>query len=186
MFANASNEQISQIQAILVHLDQGATARADNRRRACRVNIRTGMKALLLGQDAKTNVTIYSRNISTSGIGFVSRRMFKVGERVAVPFEVKDHPHKLVLAKVTFCRYVKSGLYTIGAEFIEAILDEGGPNRIPAHWIPDPHAREARPAAAEGGAKTPAKSPEKAPAKDSAEASAATPAETPVEAPAKA
>lgn len=137
MFGTASSEQLVQIKEIIAQLDHLAAARkVDNRRRADRVAIRSAMSAILLSEMSTTEVKIYSRNLSTSGIGFVSRRPFKTAERVAIPFEVNGNPGKLVLAKISFCRYIRAGMYTVGAEFIEAIADNHGRNRIPEHWMP--------------------------------------------------
>jgi hypothetical protein len=137
LFANATTEQIARIEEILRLLDQQRTDASANRRRADRINIHASLTAMVLadnGTDA--SLQIYSRNISTSGIGFVSRRMCKKGERLALSFDLPGRPHKLVLAKVTFCRYVRAGLYDAGAEFLECITGEVGRKGIPGHWMP--------------------------------------------------
>lgn len=137
MFANATTEQIARIEEILRLLDQQRIDASANRRRAQRVNIHAALTAMVLAESGgDATLKIYSRNISTSGIGFVSRRMCKKGERLALSFDLPGKPHKLVLAKVTFCRYVRAGLYDAGAEFIECISGEIGRKGIPGHWMP--------------------------------------------------
>lgn len=136
MFANISNEQLVQIQEILARLDRGPLqSLSTNRRRAQRINLRTAMMAIVFHTTGPQEVKIFTRNISTSGVGFISRRPFKPEERVVIPFEVPGQTGKLVLAKLTFARYIPGGVYDAGAEFIECIPDPGGPDRIPEHWI---------------------------------------------------
>jgi hypothetical protein len=155
VFANASSSQLARIDAILGQLDQSQGPNSNaNRRRAQRMNIRTEMRAQVLSEISDATLSIFTRNLSTSGIGFVCRRMCKVGERLALTFELPGKPRKLVLAKITFCRYVPGGLYDAGAEFIECVAAKGSHDRVPLHWmhmatiqptlIKEPPARAAR------------------------------------------
>ena len=57
--------------------------------------IRASMSALILSETGDSTLKIFSRNISTSGIGFVSRRLCKTGERMALSFELPGRPRKL-------------------------------------------------------------------------------------------
>ena len=130
----ASNEQLNKVQAILQQLDYAqAHGGDDNRRRAARVNVRMPMAAVILGGVNPAPVQIYSRNLSVSGIGFVSRRMFKREERVVIRLNVNNLAKKLILARVTFARYVTGGIYEVGAEFLECVQDKG--QNIPSHWL---------------------------------------------------
>jgi hypothetical protein len=132
-----SSEQRSQIHAILESLDRGNAGASQNRRAAPRLPIRMGLPAIVLlgaGAVAAAPVRIYTRNISRSGVGFVSRRMFKPNERLALSFQLPGHPPKIVLAQITFARYLRDALYESGARFLEAIADTAGLENIPAHW----------------------------------------------------
>jgi hypothetical protein len=131
---NLSNDQVSRVEDILRQLDQAPGSKpSKNRRRAARINIRTSLEATVLCNTGNLRVTIYTRNISTAGIGFVGRRVWKVGERVALSFNLPEKPVKLVLCKITFCRYVRSGLYEAGAQFLECRVspDDG---KVPSEW----------------------------------------------------
>jgi hypothetical protein len=137
VFANATNDQLSQIQDILQQLDRAPVTNGDaNRRRADRLKIRSEMVVTVLSATGLPSVKIFSRNLSKSGIGFISKRPFNKGENVAVSFEMPNQPAKLVLARTTFSRYVRAGVYEMGAEFLECIADTKGVDRIPPHWLP--------------------------------------------------
>jgi hypothetical protein len=60
--------------------------------------------------------------------------MFKPNERLALSFQLPGHPPKIVLAQITFARYLRDALYESGARFLEAIADTAGLENIPAHW----------------------------------------------------
>lgn len=130
-------EQMNQIHAILESLDRGIKEAADNRRAAPRINVRLGLMATpLVPGPTPASMRVYTRNLSRSGVAFVSRKLFKRGERVALSFKLQGQPAKLVLAEVTFCRYVRNALYEAGAQFVESIADSGCEDRIPGHWMP--------------------------------------------------
>jgi len=142
VLTSAKSDQIAQITAILAQLDNTpVSAGAVNRRRATRIKMRTMMSAVLLGADARPSVRIFTRNLSTSGIGFVSRRPFKEGERIALSFHIPRQSPKLVLTNITFVRYLRAGLYEVGAEFLECIEGTSSLAAIPPHWIPPMPAR---------------------------------------------
>ncbi len=93
------------------------------------------MAVIVLSDRGLPSVKIFSRNLSKSGIGFICRRPFNKEERIAVSFEMPGQPAKLVLARTTFSRYVRGGVYEMGAEFIECVTDSNAEDRIPTHWL---------------------------------------------------
>lgn len=97
--------------------------------------VRMSLPVMLLGQAGMPSVPMHTRNISTSGIGFLSKRVFKKGEVIGVHLLAGHRISKLMLCRVTFCRYVRSGLHEVGAEFVEARPVFGGVPRIPTTWI---------------------------------------------------
>jgi hypothetical protein len=136
MFAKATENQLAHIEQVMRHLDGLRECRYDNRRRACRVDVRTTMTAfLLLATNVDAAVTIFTRNLSASGIGFISRRLFSPGEWIALAFQFPNHPHKLVLTRIVFCRYLRAGWHSVGAEFMESVTDNHQPGRIPERWL---------------------------------------------------
>jgi hypothetical protein len=174
LLRNATNDQLSRIDEILRQLDQSVpTKEQENRRRSPRIIIHTTLDTYVLSPGGNLGIQIFTRNISTSGIGFVSRRFCKVGENIALSFILPDRSPKLVLAHITFSRYVRAGLYEAGAEFAECISGEGERD-IPPHWsrrmdspqAPDSQVNQTNAAKAKKSAR---KQPEKAAASAAAD-----------------
>jgi hypothetical protein len=134
-----TQDQSAKIREILQQLDQLPVKNNDNRRKAPRVPVHIAMIVTLLSGIAPSPVEIYSRNISLSGLGFVSRRMFRREERIAMLLRFPNTPPKLILARVTFGRYISSGLYEMGSEFLECINDPKNPDLIPNEWVASAH-----------------------------------------------
>jgi hypothetical protein len=134
-----TQSQKDRVEEILRILDEyPPTANIENRRGAKRVNVRLALPVYLLSVVGHPAIQIRTRNISTSGVGFVSRRPFQKKEKIAVELFTAPNPGKLILAEVTFSRYVRDGIYEIGCTFLEAISrDESvhGLERIPQRWI---------------------------------------------------
>lgn len=139
--AALSVDQRSKIGAILRLLDQVPTpAELQNRRGAPRLRVRIPVQAHLLGLIGCPSIVVYTRNISTRGIGCVSRRPFRQGEYIALDIDVVPSLAKVILCQVTFSRYLREGLYEVGAEFQEAVaraelLAESLKGEMPPRWI---------------------------------------------------
>jgi c-di-GMP-binding flagellar brake protein YcgR len=133
-----SLQQKCRIEEILRILDENPVpSSAENRRNAKRVNVRLTLSIYLLSVPGHPPLDVHTRNISTSGVGMVSRRPFRKGERIAIELYKVSKLEKLILAEATFSRYVRDGLYEVGCLFKEAISrDEArGFERIPQRWI---------------------------------------------------
>lgn len=134
-----THTQKHRIEEILRSLDQTPPGAAvTNRRGSARVNARLTITTHLLSVAGHPTMSVHSRNISTSGIGLMSRRPFRKGEYMAVELFVLPKFAKLVLCEVTFNRYVRDGIYEVGCSFREAITREEFMNSIepiPQRWI---------------------------------------------------
>jgi hypothetical protein len=124
---------------IIEQLDQLPARDAENRRKSPRVPFHLAMRITLLTGIAPAPVEVFSRNISLAGLGFVSRRMFRREERIVVLLRFPKMPPKLILARITFGRYISGGLYEMGSEFLECVSDPKNPGLIPSHWLPGNH-----------------------------------------------
>ena len=137
MFRDIPSDQLAIITEVIRHLDQSPLSPHASRRKAPRCDVRTAMSAILLDKENHPRIRIFTRNISTSGIGFVSRRPFKPDERIAFDFNHPNAERKIIIAKVTFVRYVRKGMYEIGAEFLKAVRESEAPSalrqKIPNH-----------------------------------------------------
>lgn|GEM_PF-2954983 len=129
-----STETVQRIEEILQTLDSQNTREMENRRNAKRLNLRISVRATVFMHNTTPNVRVYTRNISTSGIGLVTKRVFRSGELFVLEFILPDRPAKMLLAKTKFCRYLSGGLYELGAEFVESALAVRGRGQIPPHW----------------------------------------------------
>jgi hypothetical protein len=129
----ATQEQLAKVQTILQHLDHTDNQDVENRRRAPRVTVRLPLDVIVLGVVNPAPVQVYTRNLSTSGMGFVSRRMFKSNERIAIYLRAQGLNSKLILGRISFARYAGGGFYQMGAEFLDSIQDKGN-MRFPSHW----------------------------------------------------
>lgn len=137
--AELTQDQKTRIEEILRILDQNpASAELENRRQSVRVKVRTNLTTRVLSTPGHPTLPIHTRNISTSGIGFVTRRPFRKGELVAIELYLVSKLSKLILAETTFSRYVRDGLYEVGCRFREAISREEaerGMEGIPRRWV---------------------------------------------------
>ena len=136
--ATLTQEQVTKVSVILTRLDAQLPTPKQNRRHASRLTLRMPLQVLLLsstGDRIPTPVDIFTRNISPSGMGFVCRRMFTADERIVVALHLDKVPPRLLLARVTFSRYVRGGLYEMGAEFLACIADPSRAARIPLTWL---------------------------------------------------
>ena len=129
-----TQDQLQKVQGMLDHLDHNTPQDMENRRKSPRLPVRMSLTASLLSGPAPTNVDIFTRNFSMAGFGFVSRRMFGKDERIAIYIKFPNDQSKLVLARVTFGRYIRNGLYEMGSEFLECVSNPKSPGRFPSHW----------------------------------------------------
>ncbi len=136
MSRQVTAEQLSQVREILAQLDRLPTSPEANRRIHNRVNVRLPLDVYVIQANSRPTLQIFSRNLTTSGIGCISRRLFKKGDLLAIEFHISGPVPKLVLSRITFCRYLRAGLYEAGAEFLEAVTPSAYlVDRIPPHWV---------------------------------------------------
>ena len=134
-------DQRNKIEEILKILDQyPPPTEVTNRRQSTRVRIRAHLNCFLLAVPGFPSIQIHTRNISTAGIGFVSRRPFRAGELVVIEMNLLPKNSKLILTEATFNSYVREGLYEVGCTFREAApkneyVSENIAESLPANWL---------------------------------------------------
>lgn len=126
--------QLQQITDVLHALDAQPPHPKENRRQRARANLRVALVVSLLEAPAAPQIKLYTRNISTTGLGFLCQRPFHRGELAAVHLALGQPTDKLVLGRVIFCRYVRMGMYETGLLFEEACAHTN-PLRIPITWL---------------------------------------------------
>ena len=132
--SEANAKMQAKILAILSSLDDASIAPNENRRNKSRMPFRHDIAIVSLGGTDEEKFTIHTRNISTSGVGFLSRRPFEKGERFVLPIRIAGAKDKVVLCRVTFSRYISAGLYGVGAEFEKSAANPSADLVIPADW----------------------------------------------------
>jgi hypothetical protein len=123
VFRDLPASQLAALTDVMHHLDKAPPSPRANRRKSVRHALHTTLDAILLNNEEKPQIKIFTRNISTAGLGFVCRRPFKMGERIAFYLQCLREERKIVVAQVTFVRYVRRGMYEMGAEFIQTVRE---------------------------------------------------------------
>jgi hypothetical protein len=105
-----------------------------NRRTDGRGHLRLELIVTLLAHSAQPQMRIDTKDITSTGMGFISRRYFPVNEYFAVLMRFANGPGKLILCRTAFCRPAKPGMHHTGAEFIQAITPTAS-GKFPPRWI---------------------------------------------------
>ncbi len=87
---------------------------------------------ILLAVQNQPEINIQLRDLSTSGLGFSSRRAFPKDEYVALRMPVVQGYQRLILCQIKYCRSADDGVHIIGAEFLESISLPSGCGAPPA------------------------------------------------------
>jgi hypothetical protein len=77
---------------------------------------------------------VYSRNLSTHGLSFLTRNLFYADQHLVISHELNELTPMLVLCKVAFCRSIDLGVYEVGLSFEAAQADPNRKREIPADW----------------------------------------------------
>jgi|SRR5690349_8465434 len=89
------------------------------KRRLPRVGMRLRARIALSRTDRGDGIPIWVRNVSANGFGFTCTRELQAGEMFMLLL-VGDKPQS-VACQVRHCRRVASGVYQLGAKFIDAL-----------------------------------------------------------------
>jgi hypothetical protein len=129
-----SHEELDRVKQVIAELDSIPPGAAADRRVFPRIDFTHTMWLNLPDDPASPWVHILSRNLSTSGLAFVSRRSFALGSFVVLSHHLSEKHNQLALASVKFCRHVDSTLHETGLEFRAAVNDPKNARIIPPHW----------------------------------------------------
>lgn len=130
-----SYDDLTHIEAILHNLDLNKPTKSASRRKRERHQYRHKIDIFVLTPAGPVPGKVQSRNISTGGIGFVTRRPLVKGQRIIMCMTPQSSPAKLVLCRITFARHVSGGMYDVGAEFERAVADPAQEHTIPQEWL---------------------------------------------------
>lgn len=152
-----SRDEIQHIQQLIAKLDAQAPGPGADRRVHPRIDFSHPMWLNLPTEAGRPWVHIYSRNLSTGGLSFLTRKLFYVGQNLVISHELNESTPLLVLAKVCFCRTIELGIMEVGLSFQTVQPDPDRERRVPGAWLSlvlqnDWLARQKHPIAAAGNA----------------------------------
>jgi PilZ domain len=130
-----SRDEIEHIQQIIARLDAEPQGESADRRVHPRIDFSHAMWLNLPTEPGAPWVHIFSRNLSTGGLAFLTRKLFYVGQHLVISHELKENTPLLVLAKVCFTRIVEDGIQEVGLIFSAIEYDPQCQRHIPARWM---------------------------------------------------
>ena len=146
-----TQQEIACLQQIIAQLDAQSPDTPEDRRVHPRVDFNHPMWLNIPSESGCPWVHVYSRNLSTSGLSFLTRHLFYTGQHLIIAHELAEFSPMLVLCRVCFCRSIDLGVMEVGLAFVSALADPAGRRQIPADWLAralraDPLARQKTPA----------------------------------------
>ncbi len=130
-----SAQELHQVDQIFKALDQLRDATGHEKRGAQRGIFATAQGMILTSLPARTRHKMFPRDVSRSGIGFLSRRPFKPSERFVITLPHPSGIERVLLCKTVFCRYTSKSMHEIGAMFEATITAPRGKGKIPIEWV---------------------------------------------------
>ena len=130
-----SRDEIHRVQQIIARLDAKPISAQADRREHPRIDFNHPLWLNLPTEPGKPWVHIFSRNLSTSGLAFLSRKIFYVGQHLVISHELMESCSQLVLARVCFCRSVTAGIQEVGLTFAVTQKDPDKLRNIPVPWL---------------------------------------------------
>ncbi len=110
-----NRDDVEQLSAIIARLDAKANHDYDDRRQHPRIDFSHPMWLNLPAAPGQPWVHVYSRNLSTSGLAFLTRALFYAGQHLVISHELKEQTPMLVLCEVCYCRPVTFGIQEVSA-----------------------------------------------------------------------
>ncbi len=130
-----SRDEIEHIGELIARLDAQPLGEGADRRVHPRIDFSHPMWLNLPTEPGAPWVHIFSRNLSTGGLSFLSRKLFYVDQQLVISHELKENTPLLVLAKVCFCRSVEMDVQEVGLVFSAIEYDPERSRRVPARWM---------------------------------------------------
>jgi hypothetical protein len=130
-----SREEIARVEKIIAHLDTQPPGPGSERRLSPRIDFNHPMWLNLPADAGQPWVHVFSRNLSTSGLSFLSRKLFYVGQHLVISHELKERQNLLVLCRVCYCRAIEMGVQEVGLAFVSVEQDPFKQRCVPANWL---------------------------------------------------
>jgi len=127
--------EIEHLEQIIAKLDAQPLSEAADRRTCPRIDFSRPMWLNLPAEPGQPWVHVYSRNLSTGGLAFLSRNIFYAEQHLVISHELNECASMLVLCRVCFCRNIDLGIMEVGLAFVTAKADPECRREIPAEWL---------------------------------------------------
>ncbi len=129
-----TRSEVQRIQQLITHLDTQPLGPGADRRVNPRIDFSHPMWINLPTEPGKPWVHIFSRNLSTGGLAFLTRKLFYNGQHIVISHELKEKCPQLVLCKICFCRSVEMGIMEVGLTFVSVAPDPSNLRQVPPDW----------------------------------------------------
>lgn len=130
-----TRQEIEHLQQVIARLDAQSPANDADRRVHPRIDFSHPMWLNLPGEAGRPWVHVYSRNLSTNGLGFLTRHLFYAGQHLVIAHELNEFTPMLVLSRVCYCRPIDLGIFEVGLAFVSARPDKNSAREIPVEWL---------------------------------------------------
>ena len=130
-----SRKEVEYLETLIAKLDADAGTTYDDRRVHPRIDFSHPMWLNLPAEPGQPWVHIYSRNLSTGGLSFLSRNIFYKDQHLVISHELNESTPLLVLCRVCFCRTIDMGIQEVGLAFVKVSADPGRARNVPPEWI---------------------------------------------------
>jgi hypothetical protein len=142
-----TQQEIERLQLLIAQLDAQSPSAQDDRRQYPRVDFNHPMWIFLPTEPGRPWLHVYSRNLSTGGLSFLTRHLFYAHQHLVIAHELAEFSPMLVLCRVCFCRSIALGVMEVGLAFQSALADPEARRQIPSQWLAhvlrsDPLARQ--------------------------------------------
>jgi hypothetical protein len=127
--------EIEHLGHLIARLDAQSPGEYDDRRVHPRIDFSHPMWLNLPTQNGSPWIHVYSRNLSTSGLGFLTRALFYKNQHLVISHELNENVPLLVLCRVCYCRTIDLGIQEVGLTFVEVRADPERKREIPTGWL---------------------------------------------------
>jgi len=129
-----TRQEIQHLESLIARLDAQTPPDAADRRVHPRIDFAHPMWINLPTEPTQPWIHVYSRNLSTGGLSFLTRNLFYVDQHLVVSHELNEMTPMLVLCRVCFCRPIDMGVQEVGLAFVKATADPHRKREIPDEW----------------------------------------------------
>lgn len=130
-----SRDETQQVVDLIQQLDAAADPAAANQRLSPRADFCHPMWLNIPMEPGTPWVHVFSRNLSSGGLSFLSRRDFPQDQCLILSHALDADDPQLALCAVRFNRQITNSIFEIGLEFLARMPDPDVKRVIPQRWL---------------------------------------------------